>query len=1461
MKKRILIIILILCIFIISSCTRIPENLFSPKTHETSSKQVPIEKTYEENQVIKDKQTTPKIIVENKDGIITSFSYSNINKITSSVEQYEKDTNRINGKIKEKGLLWTAGENKFTGKPEEELKRYLGLEINWDEVENKREEAKNFKGQRYDLPDYFDWKDQHGEDYITPIKDQEQCGSCWAFGTLAAVEGEANAYYNNPNLDQNLSEQDLVSCFHGQGCNGLYTSEFPNLLNYLINPKVCQETCFPYTATNNDCNNKCSNWQTNSFGINSWQEVQFVRDEIKNALITKGPLITGMEVYCDFFSYGGGIYFHTTNCFAGYHAVSIVGYGQEDGLEYWIVKNSWGENWGEDGYFRILMGESGIDSLFMYTINSPNPTIPQQKLCNDNDHDNYCNWGLGNKPTNCPPCNNLIKDCDDSNPNIFENCGMLGIGLGTLEVTSFPSDAKIYVKNVETGDYIYRGDTPLTFNLNPGLRTIKISKYEYDDIITDINIIENQTTELEVNLTLAPMLYFPDNNDIFRLGDPIRIIGTVPENADSFSIFYQKDYGEWLTNGIQLVNNGTGFILNDTVATWYTSVETEAGFYSIKLETYHGTEQSQTFIYDIYLDPTLKEGWPVRLDFYYDSSGGYYYWAGFLEPVVVDINNDNIEEIIVYKGGVPPKLFVYEPDGSLLWSKDIGTTQEVAGGNLHIPIVGYINNSENPKIIVHLPDFSNEKAYLYVLNGDGSFFGNFPVEIPFDFHPTIALKDLNLDDNEEIIIKGNDMYLNEKMTIVNIEGQIISSWNQTDKSWSGSIESSPAFGNFDEDPELEIVVARPAESAGGIWENDTLVDIDNTGEVSIYNLDGSLLPGWPINICGIIFSSPAVGDINNDGDLEIVFGTMYATMDGSINYSCGGLYALDKRGNILQGWPFEKGQEFWSSPSLADFNGDNYLEIGVSKLGFPPKTFILNYDGSMVDGWPEYTSWFSYYSTIIGDITGDHIPDLLTTAGSGAESAYYSGGGGVYAFNFSGNSIPGFPKFTEVDAQAPATISDIDNDGKLEVIASSDWDFDIAENEDKYRGTIYVWELDSNLNQETMHWPRFHHDTENTGLYSSPLQQGIYSFTSTGINRNKLANSKLEVDSGINYNYLFNIISQHDTTANNNYPDGWQPISHGTIDQGLAGKSIKVGCTNCNVNNRKGWSLQRQKAIPNKYYKLSGYIKSNTPSNIFGDIRLEGLNENSQWTCGSLSNVSTKRVNGTTNWTFVETNWVTTTRQDCTIAALCYHNPENKVISGNSSVWCDNLMLIESNTPNNNEPLNEYTICDVNNANIGDPMIITYGDGNNVYQWRTTIEQGRGLCDKNMLIITQENFDGTNSIDIPPISFYNQDHLDTYFTITYDDSVGVECEATLATCGEVFSPDCNSFGQIICCGDNQGEYPINGKCCNAPTDTINANGNCISKPKKQIQAVEIPLNSPDTNIMSQLVNFFKSLFK
>jgi hypothetical protein len=567
----------------------------------------------------------------------------------------------------------------------------------------------------------------------------------------------------------------------------------------------------------------------------------------------------------------------------------------------------------------------------------------------------------------------------------------------------------------------------------------------------------------------------PLDNDIFHAGITIEITGTA--NGTGFQ-YYTIEWGtgenpsEWYTSGITLINSGVLPIINGALAIWNTSAITAGGYVTLRLTVNNTDHQNQTLNKDIYLDPTLKEGWPVRIPYYYNPDGPYFDWAGYLEPAVADINNDGHAEITVYVGGDPSTLMVFHDDGSLLWSAPVGNT-EASGGNLHYPVLGDINNDGYLEIIV-FRYMETQASQVYAFDHDGNVLAGFPVNLPKEYHPTLLIADVNADGYNDIVFQGNNAN-DRKMVILNHDGTIIAQWSLWVVGWGASCEPSPAVGNFDSDPELEIVSTGPSENAGydqgsGEWINE--------GRIDVYNINGTEVTGWPKYTEGVIFSSPVTGDINNDGSDDIIVGLMFAGNAPDDRY--GGLWAFDSHGNVLPGFPVEKGWNFESAPALADFDHDGYLEIVTSRLGF--YTYIIRHDGTMATGWPQMTNWNDYYSPVIGDINGDGSLDVVTTAGNGFYPSIYSHGG-VWAWNFDGTKISGFPLVTDCDAQAPATIADVDQDGKVEIIASSDWDYDFTTQLGKNRGSLYVWDYDSTFDPVTMIWPTFHRDIERTGMY------------------------------------------------------------------------------------------------------------------------------------------------------------------------------------------------------------------------------------------------------------------------------------------------------------------------------------------------------------------------------------------
>ncbi len=210
------------------------------------------------------------------------------------------------------------------------------------------------------IPDIFDWRDVNGTDWTTPIKSQDNCGSCTAFGILGALETIIQLNVGTP-FTCDLSEGHL---FFGGGGLCQKGMKISDAISYLKIFGVSEELCYPYTLGRTGYNKMPKNWEERTVKIKSGTVVSRSLDNIKNALLQYGPLVTCLEVYEDFYSYDGGIYSHVYGKYVGRHCVTMVGYNNEKG--YWICKNSWGTQWGENGWFRIKFGQGNIGDPTFY---------------------------------------------------------------------------------------------------------------------------------------------------------------------------------------------------------------------------------------------------------------------------------------------------------------------------------------------------------------------------------------------------------------------------------------------------------------------------------------------------------------------------------------------------------------------------------------------------------------------------------------------------------------------------------------------------------------------------------------------------------------------------------------------------------------------------------------------------------------------------------------------------------------------------------------------------------------------------------------------------------------------------------------------------------------------------------------------------------------------------------------
>jgi len=249
------------------------------------------------------------------------------------------------------GLSFTGKYSPLMDLTEEEFeKNYLGF--NYDEekarVERFFADPLEYKvNLDKDVPESYDWRDYGA---VTDVKNQGQCGSCWAFSTTGNLEGQTKIALGK--LTE-ISEQELVDCDKvDQGCNGgLMENAFQEIQRL---GGIETEKDYPYKGRGQTCN---ADKSKNVIQVTSFHFVDQNEDTIKEALFKTGPLAVALNASTLQFYFGGIADPWMCNPKKLNHGVLIVGYGTENGKDYWIVKNSWGSGWGEKGYFRMIRGK------------------------------------------------------------------------------------------------------------------------------------------------------------------------------------------------------------------------------------------------------------------------------------------------------------------------------------------------------------------------------------------------------------------------------------------------------------------------------------------------------------------------------------------------------------------------------------------------------------------------------------------------------------------------------------------------------------------------------------------------------------------------------------------------------------------------------------------------------------------------------------------------------------------------------------------------------------------------------------------------------------------------------------------------------------------------------------------------------------------------------------------------
>ena len=405
-----------------------------------------------------------------------------------------------------------------------------------------------------------------------------------------------------------------------------------------------------------------------------------------------------------------------------------------------------------------------------------------------------------------------------------------------------------------------------------------------------------------------------------------------------------------------------------------------------------------------------------------------------------DVNGDGVKEIVVstfdttdgnpYGAGL---IYVLDTDGNNL----TGWPKRIVGAPIPATVsIGDVNQDGAMELVV------GSWNQLFVFDYQGNNIPGFPKNLGTSV--TATLYDLDKDGDLEIIYPSS----NKNLYIFKYDGSSFAGWPQTLPEMPGS----PAVADIDNDGEFEIVA--------GTFQGPVVPD---PFKMYAWESDGSVISGFPVTLSGVIKSTPAIGDLDGDGSKEIVVISYDDTDEDS-------LYVFDASGNLRTGFPLGVTYARLSSPALGDIDGDGTLEILVGGW-FTSKEILYGFhqDGSVIQNFPVLlnhpgASGNINTSPLICDIDGD-----TTTVEMVVKTTDY-----IFAIHNDTTTVSGFPYFIDDENQSGTygpspLIDDFDNDGNVEYVFAS------------ITGKIHYFDMQFSYNKNFEFWNSYKHDMQNSG--------------------------------------------------------------------------------------------------------------------------------------------------------------------------------------------------------------------------------------------------------------------------------------------------------------------------------------------------------------------------------------------
>jgi hypothetical protein len=381
---------------------------------------------------------------------------------------------------------------------------------------------------------------------------------------------------------------------------------------------------------------------------------------------------------------------------------------------------------------------------------------------------------------------------------------------------------------------------------------------------------------------------------------------------------------------------------------------------------------------------------------------------------------------------------------------------------------------------------------VYMWRHDGTLAPGWPRRTGDIIFGSPAGADLDGDGKLEVVIGSKDGYL----YAYNHDGSGLLSPNGIFKHPTGYLMGAPAIDDLDGDKDFEIVVVNDmgqvyiwhhdgtgwgdptgyfANTGYGVQNGPTIADLDGDGELEIivtsagtgifaWNLDGTGMTQPSGQFASMTTSgSAAVGDLDNNGSLELVAGSAYGTQ----------MAAYYRNGVFFSGWPQVVDNLVYCGPALANLDGDGKLDVVVGtfrRAGVESASvYVFSDNGVVRPGWPKRVKGDFNGTPVVGDMDGDGQADIVAGSTDGR----------IYAWHKDGTSVKGWPRNFVYEFYSTPAICDLDKDGRVDLVVSGN------------DGRVHAFDISTPYNKGTMEWPKIHHDLYNSNLYRGPSRSDV----------------------------------------------------------------------------------------------------------------------------------------------------------------------------------------------------------------------------------------------------------------------------------------------------------------------------------------------------------------------------------